>query len=348
MSKCAESAGAGASPDMRLITPKYYDNFSCRAGDCTDSCCIGWEIGIDEKTLKKYSSIGGDIGERLSRGICRNEDGAHFKLSGERCPFLNEKNLCDLIIELGEGYLCDICREHPRYYLTLGEDVLCGVGMCCEAAAELILQDKNPGEYTVHEGVDAEYEECDSELYEIVFSAKSKVMECVRQSKSLYSMLCESYEIIKSAQEKIDLAPYKTPKKDVDFAKERFVSLFYSAEYRRGELLPLLKDAVSSWNGEVGKETLSYLKNVFAYFIDRYLPIAVCDGDAVSAFAVAVVSTVAIAALFSRESFLTLARAVDICKSYSSEIEYNEDNVALIQNSADELIVCALGLVSKE
>ena len=333
---------------MRLITPKYYESFSCRAGDCTDSCCIGWEIDVDEKTLEKYSSLGGDIGERLSRGICREGDGAHFKLLGDRCPFLNEKNLCDLIIELGEGYLCDICREHPRYYLTLGEDVLCGVGMCCEAAAELILENENVGEYTVREGFDAEYEECDSELYEIVFLAKSDIMECIRQSESLHSMLCESYEIIKCAQEKIDLEPYKATEKDVDFAKESFISLFSSAEYRRGELLPMLSDALRSWDGSNNADTLRYLKNVFAYFVDRYLPMAVCHGDAVSSFAIAAVSTVAISALFSRETSLTLARAVDICKSYSSEIEYNEDNVALIENSADELIACALGLISKE
>ena len=34
--------------DPELITkPDFYDSFKCRAGECTDSCCIGWEIDID-------------------------------------------------------------------------------------------------------------------------------------------------------------------------------------------------------------------------------------------------------------------------------------------------------------
>ncbi len=36
-----------------------------------------------------------------------NEDG--------RCAFLNENNLCDIYIQLGEEALCDICTEHPRF-----------------------------------------------------------------------------------------------------------------------------------------------------------------------------------------------------------------------------------------
>ena len=88
---------------MLQVFPDYYENFRCIAGDCRHSCCIGWEIDVDEETLAYYDTVGGELGERMRRCIARTET-PHFCLGEqERCPFLNEKNLCDIIVELG-GY----------------------------------------------------------------------------------------------------------------------------------------------------------------------------------------------------------------------------------------------------
>ena len=126
---------------MKGFAPDYYPRFRCIAGDCRHSCCVGWEIDIDEDTLAYYNSVEGDFGRRLREGIA---DGA-FRLDGqERCPFLNERGLCDIILTLGEEALSQICSDHPRYrnYFTHREET--GVGLCCEAAAELILGETEP------------------------------------------------------------------------------------------------------------------------------------------------------------------------------------------------------------
>ena len=34
---------------MIVRVPDYFSEFSCIAGDCKDSCCLGWEIDIDEE-----------------------------------------------------------------------------------------------------------------------------------------------------------------------------------------------------------------------------------------------------------------------------------------------------------
>ena len=39
---------------MLYTIPDYYNEFSCIAGDCPDTCCAGWQIVIDKKSLKKY------------------------------------------------------------------------------------------------------------------------------------------------------------------------------------------------------------------------------------------------------------------------------------------------------
>ena len=38
---------------MKLYAPEYYKQFQCIADKCTHSCCIGWEIDIDEITDEK-------------------------------------------------------------------------------------------------------------------------------------------------------------------------------------------------------------------------------------------------------------------------------------------------------
>ena len=71
--------------------------------------------------------------------------GTHFCLTEEeRCPFLNERGLCRLILGFGEDVLCDICREHPRFYNDFPQRQEAGLGLCCEEATRLLLAGEGP------------------------------------------------------------------------------------------------------------------------------------------------------------------------------------------------------------
>ena len=123
---------------MKLYAPKYYKNFKCIADKCEHSCCIGWEICVDDGALDKYESLCGGYGDAIKESISYDGD-PHFKLcADDRCPHLNEQGLCKIILNLGEGYLCDICREHPRFY-NYTDVCEVGLGMSCPEAARLIL-----------------------------------------------------------------------------------------------------------------------------------------------------------------------------------------------------------------
>ena len=126
---------------MKIFAPKYYKKFKCIADKCRHNCCIGWEIDVDFDTFDFYSKTDGDFGERLRNSIDKTSDIPHFILSeNERCPFLNKKNLCDIIINMGQDCLCQICADHPRFRSFFSARQELGLGMCCEAAAELILK----------------------------------------------------------------------------------------------------------------------------------------------------------------------------------------------------------------
>ena len=84
---------------MIVRVPDYFSEFSCIAGDCKDSCCLGWEIDIDEDSYEYYQTLPGEVGERLRKGMYETEDGGHGIRTNNcgRCIMLNDKNLCDLV-----------------------------------------------------------------------------------------------------------------------------------------------------------------------------------------------------------------------------------------------------------
>ncbi len=133
---------------LKLFAPKYYKDFVCIADRCRHTCCVGWEIDLDADAMERYSRTDG-YGKAVLESVVlptSAEESPHFRLDAEeRCPHLTEKGLCRIITELGEGFLCHICREHPRFYneTVRGKEV--GLGMACEEACRLILSSDDYG-----------------------------------------------------------------------------------------------------------------------------------------------------------------------------------------------------------
>ena len=119
---------------MEIFAPTYYKKFECIKGDCKHNCCIGWEIDIDPDTLEFYKTDS-EIIKNIE--LC---DTPHFVLGqNDRCPFLNGENLCDIILKHGAERLGQICKDHPRFVNTYNSREEIGLGLTCEAAARLIL-----------------------------------------------------------------------------------------------------------------------------------------------------------------------------------------------------------------
>ena len=123
---------------MKILAPDFYNNFKCIAGDCIHSCCEGWEIDIDEVSLEKYRNFP-EVFKHVSL-----EEVPHFELNGIRCPFLRDDNLCQLYIDHGEDFLCQICTDHPRFRNFWTGRIEVGLGLACEEAAKLVLGSDHP------------------------------------------------------------------------------------------------------------------------------------------------------------------------------------------------------------
>ncbi|MCM1157536.1 MAG: flagellin lysine-N-methylase [Bacteroidales bacterium] len=140
---------------MKYTTASFYKDFHCIGGICEDSCCENWEIDLDDASLKRYMKQGGEFGKRLKDNTRVKEK--QFILNGTRCPFLNEDNLCDIYIEMGEECLCETCTNFPRHIEEFEELKEVSLTMSCPEASRIMLGQKEKIRFICKEGSDEEY-----------------------------------------------------------------------------------------------------------------------------------------------------------------------------------------------
>ena len=131
---------------MKYLDLETISDFVCTGSDCPFTCCGGgWEIRIDEKTYDYYRSVTGKMKERFDNSIVREDDKIIFKLTEDlNCPFLNDKGLCDIYINLGEEHLCFTCTYYPRYSFRSGDICFSGVSISCPEVSKFFLTHKDP------------------------------------------------------------------------------------------------------------------------------------------------------------------------------------------------------------
>lgn len=282
---------------MNEVFPNYYEKFKCIAGDCKHSCCIGWEIDIDEDTMELYNSLDGTFADKIRQSI--EGDTPHFILQeGERCPFLNQKGLCDIICELGDGAICDICYLHPRFSNFYDDFTETGLGLCCEEAARIILTEKEKFTLPLPKTVE------NSEFF-----IKRKVVFEILQNRNITIL-----ERFQKLAEKYGLK--------FEFSNKELYDLYMS-----------LEKLDKSWENEIEKLKNANDEDIFkrgdlqilfeqlaCYFIFRHFE---------SGVGFALLSCWVLGMIFS--SCNSIEKILDVVRMYSSEIEYSEENTEKVK-----------------
>ena len=287
---------------MTQTTLNVFQNFHCIAGDCKHSCCIGWEIDIDEDALDDYRQVGGDFGRRLSTNI-EWTDTPHFKLTkDERCPFLNQQNLCDIILNLGEESLCQICTDHPRFRNFFSDHTEIGLGLCCEAAAKQVLSFKEKAEEVVL--VEEDGSEPLSEWEQTILSARQKLMDIAQDRSLPFSARLQKIS---------DYAGAKAAQKSLSD---------WAAFYKTLERLS------PDWDEEL--EILPF-EQLLVYFLYRHLPDAENEQDLKKRAGFAALSCQILFALCLEKTAngkpFSVNTLAELARTYSSEIEYSQENI---------------------
>ncbi|GAA0793069.1 hypothetical protein GCM10008910_07360 [Faecalicatena orotica] len=166
---------------MQYTAPHYYSRFKCIAGECPDTCCAGWQIVIDDRSLKKYKRQKGILRNRLHNEIDWKE--GTFRQYEGRCAFLNGDNLCDLYLEGGSKMFCRTCRMYPRHIEEFEGLKEVSLSLSCPAAAELILGSDEPVRFItkdVEKMADEEYEEFDYLLFTKLEDARDLILRILQ------------------------------------------------------------------------------------------------------------------------------------------------------------------------
>ena len=184
---------------MRVRVPDYFDGFSCLAGACPHSCCIGWEVVLDEDTVRRYQQLPGALGERLRDAMALDGEDVCFPLDGRRCPFLNQENLCDIHCALGPEATSVTCREHPRFIEDYGPFQEITLSAACPKANELLLGSRDP--LTFLERQDNQSTEDGDEWLDWLVPLRDRLLDLLRdRSRSLKARLRDFLLITGEAQ----------------------------------------------------------------------------------------------------------------------------------------------------
>ncbi len=306
---------------MRLIAPDYYPEFTCIAERCKHTCCANWEIDIDAQTLALYRSIKGTFGKRLRAGIIEDEDGARFKLdSQERCPFLNAQGLCDIISHLGAQALCQVCDDHPRFRAFFTDRIEIGLGLCCEAAASLILRRQQPVRLVVLEGD----KETQTETEARFFAFRDGLMHIVQDRSR---PLTQRIQTLK-AQCGFSALSW-TPRQIAEMLDplERLDPLWEK------ELLTLSGEArlcdAEAFHSPIWDTALEQL---LAYLLYRHLSNGVKEENLLQRVAFALFSMQTVYDLCVFRPAPRMEDMIELARMYSSEIEYSDENMMAILN----------------
>ncbi|MBQ8497582.1 MAG: flagellin lysine-N-methylase [Clostridia bacterium] len=303
---------------MKLIAPDYYPLFSCIADKCKHSCCIGWEIDIDAETLETYKNVQGDFGKRLREGIDEMDGTACFHLcEDERCPFLNEKGLCDIILNLGEDALSQICTDHPRFCSFYSDRTEIGLGLCCEEAGRIILSHQKKTELIVLDDDGGDEMPSDDD---ILFAILRSKLFSIAQNRE--KTLDERMKDI------LSLFGTQIPKRSF----REWVDIYFSLDRMDDSWSELLEKA-KTFDGEpLTFEDEIPFEQLLVYFIYRHLSDMETDAEKIASFAVLSVWFIRMLCAVWQKTYGTLDMnaLVEICRLYSSEIEYSEENTSAL------------------
>ena len=318
---------------IKVFVPTYFDKFRCIADKCPDTCCVGWEVDIDDETAEKYSSLTGEISNKINKHLTRDETGCNiFTLcDGDRCPFLNSCNLCEIHLEAGESFLSRTCTLFPRFYDDFCEIREMGLGFGCPEAARILLSEDEPFKLKLHEEISDEAEDFDEDFLNELLNLRNNIFHTLQdESLSFRNKIEITLNLAKDFQNDIDGGLYDE-KQNRTFSD--CLKVLENMEYINNErklFLENLKNISTSEN--IFNDYKNDFEKLMIYYIFRYLLKAVYDYDVLTKVKYGIFACVVISRIYAYCGEPDFDTRVKIMYSYSKEVEYSDLNMDLLDD----------------
>ena len=311
---------------MTVTQPDYYKEFSCIAGDCPDSCCIGWQVIPDAEHLEYYKTLEGELGEAIRSAIVDVDGEPSFALCNRRCSMLREDGLCKIQYHLGESALSNVCGFYPRFVTELGLIREEGLSISCPEVARLILTRKDPLTFHTYQTDDPlrYFHDIEPERILAIRQGREQGLH-ILQNRSLSL----AFRMIKL----LDIGIHVD---DVEICRPRFpltteaytafrakvYDVFLSFEHLRPEWTEILTvgksgSALTSLNEDPCWEQL------LVYFLYKYALRSTMDDNFLESIIMSIISVFLLQDLYHNHA----GDLIYLVQLYAKETEHNEDNL---------------------
>ncbi|MCF0187039.1 MAG: hypothetical protein HUJ98_11190 [Bacteroidaceae bacterium] len=351
-----------------------YNSFACAGGNCSDTCCSGWMIEIDDASLEKYALLRDQEPELFNDKIDWELDTFIRRENGD-CAFLREDGLCQLQRTLGEEALCLTCDKYPRHKEEFPDVREYSLSISCPEVAKEFVCLSEPLAYTEESDTSSdleEYDEFNEQLYGQLLQVRGLFFNLLNdEAVSFEEKALRITSALTDIQEQLDFGQWNNCTENVErilntpvdgkpaSAYEQAVNsfeTFLKLEPLREGFICWVKEAnalVNSLNSEAFNNSfsdfrgsLSWLEqlktNLCCYFLFTYFCGAVYDDYVFALGQQAVFNTQFIETLlFSKwlqnKKSLSPLEASEIIYKYSRELEHSNENLILLEQLLDEI-----------
>ncbi|MCR4610993.1 MAG: flagellin lysine-N-methylase [Lachnospiraceae bacterium] len=164
----------------------FYNEFTCLASECPNTCCRGWRISIDPKTAESYRQEKGAEGLRLKATMSFGKDKEIRRFFG-RCANETKDGLCRLQKKGREDLMPEVCRIYPRRGVKIGDDEEVTFELSCPLTAKLFLENVSDIRLIDYEGDDIipvwTQDLFDEKYYHDILKIRDKVTRYIRSDK---------------------------------------------------------------------------------------------------------------------------------------------------------------------
>lgn len=326
---------------IKVFVPTYFDKFRCVADKCPDTCCIGWEVDIDLETTEKYSTLDGVLGDKIKKHLTCDETGCNiFTLcEGDRCPFLNKSNLCEIQLGEGEEFLSKTCTLFPRFFDDFGTVREMGLGFGCPEAARIMLSDEDPLSLEFYGEIADENTEIDEDFLTGLLALRAEFFTVLEREElsfkeKLEAVLC----LARDFQKRLDGDDFadETQNRSFDDCLTVLENMEYISDERKEFVQRLKTKKLPENTSEIYRSDFGKLME---YYIFRYLLKAVYDYDVLTKVKYGVFACIVISRAYSCFETLDFETRVKIMYSYSKEVEYSDVNMDML----DEILYNSFG-----
>lgn len=352
--------------------PDYYKEFSCIADKCEATCCAGWQIVVDEDSLKKYKKVTGEFKQRIKDGVDFKE-GVFYQNPGKRCAFLNDRSLCDMYTALGEESLCETCKRYPRHIEEFENVREFTLSVSCPEVARILLSKQEPVTFydTEYDTEEETFDDFDPMVYEKLKEARGEMLKFLQnrilpieeRAAGLWSFaeifqeemdegtLFSNEKIYENLIPEKPETPYEVAKAlvallhNLEFLADDWEETLLNAEqvlYGDGERnYRNIREKFTVWRAEHFPNWDVMKEQLMVYFIYTYFCGAVYDEYVASKVKMSVCSVfyleeLAMAYWKKNGEMLTFEEWKKIVYRYSRELEHSDENLITMDKMMEE------------